>query len=65
MHERYADCGRRIAEGSVLRISNSSATTVRVRHGHRLVTDGPFAETAEQIAGIGIVDVPDLDVRWR
>lgn len=37
------------------------ATTVRVREGKRLVTDGPFAETREQLGGYIVVDVPDLD----
>lgn len=40
----------------------STATCVRVREGKRFVTDGPFAETAEQLGGYFIVDVDDLDV---
>ena len=40
---------------------SSSATSVRVRDGKRLVTDGPFAETREQLGGFMIVDVKDLD----
>jgi len=39
----------------------SSATSVRVRDGKRLVTDGPFAETREQLGGYMIVDVKSLD----
>ena len=39
----------------------SSATTVRVRNGKRLVTDGPFAETREQLGGYLLSDVKDLD----
>ena len=39
----------------------SKAKTVRVRNGDTLVTDGPFAETKEQIGGFFVVDVPDLD----
>jgi hypothetical protein len=39
----------------------STATSVRVRDGQRLVTDGPFAETREQLGGYFLVDVPDLD----
>ena len=39
----------------------STATTVRVREGKRLVTDGPFAETREQLGGYYLIDVPDLD----
>jgi hypothetical protein len=39
----------------------SSATTVRVRGGTPLVTDGPFAETKEVLGGYYILDCPDLD----
>jgi len=39
----------------------STATTVRVRKGQTLTTDGPFAETKEQLGGFYIVDVADLD----
>jgi hypothetical protein len=39
----------------------SSATTVRVRDGKRLLTDGPFAETREHLGGYMLIDVPDLD----
>jgi hypothetical protein len=38
-----------------------AATTVRIREGQQLVTDGPFAETKEQLGGYFIVDVDDLD----
>jgi hypothetical protein len=38
-----------------------TAKTVRVRDGRRLVTDGPFAETKEQIGGVFITTLPDLD----
>jgi hypothetical protein len=39
----------------------SSATTVRVRDGQVLVSDGPFAETKEQIAGFCVLECADLD----
>ena len=39
----------------------SMATSVRVRDGKRLVTDGPFAETREQLGGYFMIDVTDLD----
>ena len=39
----------------------SAATSVRARSGKRLVTDGPFAETREQLLGYYIVEVKDLD----
>ena len=38
-----------------------SAPTVRVRGGKQLVTDGPFAETREQLGGYYLVDAKDLD----
>src|SRR5215831_394371 len=39
----------------------SETTCVQVRDGKRVVTDGPFAETREQIAGYFLVDADDLD----
>src|SRR5436190_655899 len=38
-----------------------TATTVRLREGKRLVTDGPFAETREQLGGYYLVEAQDLD----
>lgn len=42
------------------------ATTVRVRDGKTLTTDGPFAETHEQLAGFSVLECQDLDeaIRW-
>ena len=44
----------------------ATATTVRVRDGEPLLTDGPFAETREQLGGYYVVDVADIDeaIRW-
>jgi hypothetical protein len=39
----------------------STATTVRIRDAKRIVTDGPFAETREQLGGYFLIDAPDLD----
>jgi hypothetical protein len=39
----------------------STATTVRMQNGKPLVTDGPFAETKEQLAGYYIIDCADLE----
>jgi len=39
----------------------STATTVRVRDGRRMVTDGPFAETREQLGGYFLIEAKDLD----
>jgi hypothetical protein len=46
--------------GSVLR-PTSTATTVRVRDGEALITDGPFAETKEQILGFDLIECEDLE----
>jgi hypothetical protein len=44
----------------------SSATTVRVRDGERLLTDGPFAETKEQLGGFYLLECGSLDeaIEW-
>ncbi len=47
--------------GSVKLGGTPSATSVRVRDGRRLTTDGPFAETKEQLAGMYIVECGNLD----
>ncbi len=39
----------------------STATSVRMRDGRRFVTDGPFAETREQLGGFFMIDAKDLD----
>lgn len=49
-----------IVEGAPL-TDPSAATTVRVRDGARLLTDGPFAETKEWLGGYYILDVPTID----
>jgi hypothetical protein len=50
---------RYIAAEALQRIE--TATTVRVRDGKVFVTDGPFAETKEQLAGFYLIDAKDLD----
>ena len=44
----------------------ATATTVRIRGGKLTTTDGPFAETKEQLGGYYIIDVPHLDdaIKW-
>jgi hypothetical protein len=44
----------------------TTATTVRVRNGKSLITDGPFAETHEQFGGYSVLECADLDeaIRW-
>jgi hypothetical protein len=53
------------AEGAFIAASPlqsiSTATSVRVRDGKRMVTDGPFAETREQLGGYFMIDAPNLD----
>ncbi len=41
--------------------STSSATTLRMRNGKAVLTDGPFAETKEQLGGYHLVECRDLD----
>jgi hypothetical protein len=45
--------------------SISTATTVRVRHGKVMITDGPFAETKEQLAGFYLIEARDMDEAVR
>ena len=47
-------------DGSPLQ-ATSAATTVRVRNGEQVVTDGPFAETKEQLGGFYIVEADTVD----
>jgi hypothetical protein len=61
-----AHCGQGLRERGVLVAAEAlepidTATTVRVRNGRLLVTDGPFAETKEQLAGFYLVDAHDLN----
>ncbi len=55
--KEYADA---IKGGHALQPTRA-ATTVRVRDGKRLTTDGPFAETKEQLGGFYLVNAGDLD----
>lgn len=61
-----ANCGHGLAQSGVLIAAEplhpvDTATTVRVRNGRVSVTDGPFAETKEQLAGFYLVDARDLN----
>ena len=55
--------GKRIAAEALQPVH--TATTVRVRNGEVSVTDGPFAETKEQLAGFYLIDARDLDEAIR
>jgi hypothetical protein len=66
MIERYAafgqevrDAGKFVAAGRLR--PTSTASSVRVRDGELTVTDGPFAETREQLGGYYLLDCDDLD----
>ncbi len=54
------EAGARALAGEALH-PTSAATTVRVRDGQTLITDGPFAETKEQLGGFYLVEVANLD----
>ena len=47
--------------GSGLQAAATTTTTVRLVAGERHIQDGPFADTKEQLAGLFLIDVPDLD----
>jgi hypothetical protein len=53
------DSGMMLAEGRLQ--GTDSATTVRVRNDETLITDGPFADTKEYLAGYFLLDCADLD----
>jgi hypothetical protein len=65
MAESIAVCDELAARGQFIDASPlepvATAVTVRVRDGRVLVTEGPFAETTEQLGGYFVLDLPDLD----
>jgi hypothetical protein len=66
MMDAYNAFGKEAADRGVLLggealEATSTATTVRVRDGETLTTDGPFAETKEQLGGYYLLDCKDLD----
>ena len=66
MYRRYAVFTQEISDAGKLVGANelqptATATTVRVRNGETLTTDGPFAETKEQLGGYYLVDCDDID----
>ena len=71
MLREYTAAVQAMAEAGVLvdcapLTATSAATTVRVRDGQPLLTDGPAAELREQVGGYAIIDCPDLDdaLKW-
>jgi hypothetical protein len=66
MMKEYGDLSQAIVKSGHFRAGDAlqpvrTATTVRVREGKTLTTDGPFAETKEQLAGYYLVEAKDLD----
>nr|WP_297459962.1 YciI family protein [uncultured Halomonas sp.] len=61
--ESVHESGRMIAAEALQPVA--TATTVRVRGGNTSITDGPFAETKEQLAGFYLVDARDLNEAIR
>ena len=59
-HAFGQEFGASIKGGNALQ-ATMTAKTVRVRNGSSMVTDGPFAETKEQLGGYYLIDVPDQD----
>ena len=57
--EEIVKSGHFLAGGELL--PTTRATTVRVREGRPMITDGPFAETREQLGGYYLVEAKDLD----
>jgi hypothetical protein len=66
VYQRYVDFSRRdeVVAGAELQ-STGTATTVRVRDGDRLVTDGPYAEVKEALGGFFILDCDSIDEACR
>jgi hypothetical protein len=71
MYKEYGTYTQDLTKAGIMRAGSelkpvATATTVRVRGGKVLSTDGPFAETKEQLGGYYLIDVPDLDdaVKW-
>ena len=71
MYEAFKQYSQNLMDAGVLRAGGElkptgTATTVRVREGKLTTTDGPFAETKEQLGGYYIIDVPNLDeaIKW-
>jgi hypothetical protein len=68
--EKWTTFHKELTEAGVL-VSNTglqgvdAATTVRVRDDETQITDGPFAETKEVLAGYFLVEVPDLDTALK
>jgi hypothetical protein len=70
MMKEYGDFTQGVVKGGQFRAGDAlqptrAATTVRVRDGKTVTTDGPFAETKEQLGGYYLVEAKDLDEAIR
>jgi hypothetical protein len=69
-HQRWQRFAQDLVDAGML-ISNTglkgpdAATTVRIRGGETQITDGPFAETKEYLAGYFLIEAPDLDAALK
>ena len=64
--KRYGEFTQEVRDGGKLVAADrlkpaTAATTVRIRNGETLVTDGPFAETKEQLGGYYVLDGENID----
>ncbi len=71
VYQAWGACRKEVGNTGVLKVGHgllpsAAATTVRVRDGKTLTTDGPFAETKEQLGGVFIFECSDLDeaIQW-
>src|SRR5215470_7458243 len=66
MHDEYKTFTQSLVQSGHFKAGDalqrtSTATTVRVRNGKAMTTDGPFAETREQLGGYYLIEAKDLD----
>ena len=66
MHAEYGAFTQSIVKDGIFKAGDAlqratTATTVRVRNGKTMTTDGPFAETREQLSGYYLIEAKDLD----
>jgi hypothetical protein len=71
MHAEHMAYGKEMTEKKVMLggaqlAPSGSATTLRLKDGRPLATDGPFAETKEQLGGYYLIECPNLDeaIKW-
>ncbi len=65
--QRFIDYAQAVREAGIWVGANplkptTTATSVRLREGKQVITDGPFAETMEQLVGYFLIDVDNLDI---